>query len=245
LTSGVFKGYFKIILKGNFIKSRKSDMKSIIENILYNMEKEIRIRKIRRFRPEATSIIRRSPTLPAKILVKLGIIKGKEILNFGSGRSVDSEYFRGNGALRVDEYDYFYKRNYENLGGSLYDIVVAFYVLNVVIFEEQKLIANTLKKLIKPGGIIAIAVREDYKSAKPSWIPYENGYITSKGTYQEFFHPIYNKGIKKLQNLFDNFKIVRIGRATYLIAQDLSIIKKFNKNLDFTINKSNILTLNI
>ena len=42
MTSGVFKGYFKIILKGNFIKSRKSDMKSIIENILYNMEKYAR-----------------------------------------------------------------------------------------------------------------------------------------------------------------------------------------------------------
>ncbi|MHA1765032.1 MAG: hypothetical protein ACTSVK_02110 [Promethearchaeota archaeon] len=201
-------------------------MKNLISEILIEMENELKSKKVKRFSPEATCVTRKTPSLPAKYLVNYGLVENKKILNFGSGRSVDSQYFLKNGATRADDYDYFYNNKLTNLNPQLYDLVVAFYVLNVVVFQEQIIIAKTIKKLIKPNGSIAIAVREDHNTIKPNWKRFGRGFITSKGTYQEFFHPTYNKGMLKLKNLFNNSVIRRIGRSTYLISKVNSFQKK-------------------
>jgi len=201
-------------------------MKNLTSKILAEMENELKSKKVKRFHPESTCVVRKSPSLPARYLVKYGLVKNKTILNFGSGRSVDSQYFLKNGATRVDDYDYFYNNKLTDLNPKPYDLVVAFYVLNVVVFQEQLIIAKTIKKLIKPNGFIAIAVREDYNSIKPNWKRFEHGFITSKGTYQEFFHPIHNNGLLKLKNLFNESVIKRIGRSTYLISKIKSSQKR-------------------
>ncbi|MBW7468920.1 diadenosine tetraphosphate (Ap4A) HIT family hydrolase [Pontibacter aydingkolensis] len=121
-----------------------------------------------------TAIERESISFPAKILRERNLLLG-DILDFGCGHGVDVESLKTNG-FKITGYDPHYFPNYPK---KLFDTILCFYVLNVLLPEEQKQVMMNVSTLLKPNGKAFFAVRRD--------IQYE-GYrlhkIHKKETYQ-------------------------------------------------------------
>ena len=54
----------------------------------------------------------------------------------------------------------------------------------VKIVEERKNLVEEMKKL---ADLVVITVRADKKSIKSTWIPYNDGYMTPKNTFQKIY----------------------------------------------------------
>lgn len=121
-----------------------------------------------------TAIERTSLSYPARILLNQERIKGK-VLDFGCGIGKDVELLKDKG-FAIDGYDPFY---FPEFPTEKYDTILCFYVLNVLLPEEQAEVLMNVSHLLKPNGKAYFAVRRD--------IQYE-GYrmhkVHKKETYQ-------------------------------------------------------------
>lgn len=121
-----------------------------------------------------TAIERTSLSFPARILLNQKRIKGK-VLDFGCGIGKDVELLKDKG-YAIDGYDPFY---FPEFPTEKYDTILCFYVLNVLLPEEQAEVLMNVSHLLKPTGKAYFAVRRD--------IHYE-GYrmhkVHKKETYQ-------------------------------------------------------------
>jgi len=113
-------------------------------------------------------------SFPAKQLLNKGLLKGK-ILDFGCGFGKDVEVLKDKG-LDIIGYD---KHYFPTFPTEKFDTIICFYVLNVLLPEEQSRVLMEVSSLLKPTGRAYFAVRRD--------IVYE-GYRThkihQKPTYQ-------------------------------------------------------------
>ncbi|MFT5251865.1 MAG: SAM-dependent methyltransferase [Flavobacteriales bacterium] len=103
-----------------------------------------------------TAIERTSLSYPARILLNQKKIKGK-ILDFGCGVGKDVEL------LKLKEFnvvgdDPFYFPEYPI---EKFDTIICFYVLNVLLPEEQAEVLMNVSNLLKPNGKAYFAVRRD------------------------------------------------------------------------------------
>jgi len=177
------------------------------------------------FPSHLTAIHRSRPSEPVMLAEKRGNFKGKKGIDIGCGHSVDAEHVASIGG-KCYKFDPVYRvlnrgRSQFDIPGSLYpenvDFILLIYVLNVLPRQERIIVANMIGTMIKPGGFIIIGLREDAGSIRPDWKPYEDGFISSKGTFQAFF-PIENGRAKaELDILFPGVKKERVGRATWFI----------------------------
>lgn len=103
-----------------------------------------------------TAIERTSLSYPARVLLNQNKIKGK-ILDFGCGIGKDVELLKGKGNDIIG-YDPFYFPEFPN---EKFDTVLCFYVLNVLLPEEQAEVLMNVSKLLKPNGKAYFAVRRD------------------------------------------------------------------------------------
>ncbi|WP_298393721.1 HIT family protein [Flavobacterium sp.] len=121
-----------------------------------------------------TAIERTSLSYPARILLNQKRIKGK-VLDFGCGIGKDVELLKDKG-FEIDGFDPFY---FPEFPTEKYDTILCFYVLNVLLPEEQAEVLMNVSHLLKPNGKAYFAVRRD--------IQYE-GYrmhkLHKKETYQ-------------------------------------------------------------
>jgi diadenosine tetraphosphate (Ap4A) HIT family hydrolase len=117
---------------------------------------------------------RDSLSFPARIVKERGLLLGS-VLDFGCGFGKDVEVLKASG-FEVFGYDKHYFPSYPQ---RKFDTILCFYVLNVLLPEEQALVLMEVSNLLKPGGKAYFAVRRD--------IVYE-GYRThkihQKPTYQ-------------------------------------------------------------
>jgi len=97
-------------------------------------------------------------SFPAKYLLNQGLIVG-ETLDFGCGFGKDAELLAKKG-ISIDVYDKHYFPKYPT---KKYDSILCFYVLNVVLPEEQATILMEISRLLKPSGRAFFAVRRDIK----------------------------------------------------------------------------------
>lgn len=95
-------------------------------------------------------------SFPAKIVLNKKLLQG-EVLDFGCGFGKDVELLRLNG-INIQGYDKHYFPEYPT---QRFDTIICFYVLNVLLPEEQSLVLMELSQLIKPTGKVYIAVRRD------------------------------------------------------------------------------------
>ncbi len=113
-------------------------------------------------------------SFPARFIWRKGLLKG-EILDFGCGFGNDVEVLKDKG-LNITGYDPHYFPTYPQ---KKFDTITCFYVLNVLIPEEQARVLMEVASFLKPTGKAYFAVRRD--------IVYE-GYRThkihQKPTYQ-------------------------------------------------------------
>ena len=103
-----------------------------------------------------TAIERTSLSFPARILLNQKKIKGK-VLDFGCGIGKDVALLKNKG-FNIDGYDPFY---FPKFPTQKYDTILCFYVLNVLLAEEQAEVLMNVSKLLKPNGKAYFAVRRD------------------------------------------------------------------------------------
>lgn len=136
-----------------------------------------------------TAIARKTPSKPLRILLDKGYISKKDrILDFGCGKGRDVEYLREQG---YDAYGYDpYNPEYSDMKVLIphhYSVVLNFYVLNVLPPSERYDVLDDLLYYSQPVGDIFIAVRDTSEIIHGE--PYEDGVITSRGTFQHLFTP--------------------------------------------------------
>jgi hypothetical protein len=89
-----------------------------------------------------------------------------------------------------------------------YNLVIFNYILNILIPEDRSLIIDEIDKYLLKNSIILVSVRtvDDSREIKPSWIKYEDGWVTSRLTFQHFFSKLelfelFSKNAKEIINL--------------------------------------------
>jgi diadenosine tetraphosphate (Ap4A) HIT family hydrolase len=99
---------------------------------------------------------RDSLSFPAKILYNKKLLIG-EVLDFGCGFGSDVKLLQEKG-INIVGYDKHYFPEYPS---KKFDTIICFYVLNVLLPEEQATVLMELSQLIKPRGKVYITVRRD------------------------------------------------------------------------------------
>jgi diadenosine tetraphosphate (Ap4A) HIT family hydrolase len=99
---------------------------------------------------------RDSLSFPAKLLFNQNLLLG-DVLDFGCGLGSDVKLLREKG-VNIEAYDKHYFPEYPS---KKFDTIICFYVLNVLLPEEQATVLMELSQLIKPTGKVYIAVRRD------------------------------------------------------------------------------------
>lgn len=136
-----------------------------------------------------TAIARSKPSKPLELLLKRSLIpKGATVLDYGCGKGVDVKHLR---SLGFEAYGYDpHQPGWDDPSvlNRKYDVVLNFYVLNVLPPESRERVLEGIKSVLKDGGVAFIAVR-DISEPKPKGEPYADGIITSRGTFQKFFEP--------------------------------------------------------
>lgn len=113
-------------------------------------------------------------SFPARVLLERKLLIGK-VLDFGCGFGNDVKVLSSKG-LEISGYD---KHYYPNYPAEKFDTIICFYVLNVLLPEEQSTVLMELSRLIKPTGKVYIAVRRDIK-----YEGFRTHKIHQKKTYQ-------------------------------------------------------------
>jgi ATP adenylyltransferase len=117
---------------------------------------------------------RDSISMPARWVEQQGLIKGR-VLDFGCGFGKDVEVLKTKG-YTVEGYDPHY---FPNEPEGKYDTILCFYVLNVLLPEQQAQVMMQVSNLLKPTGKAYFSVRRDIKEDS-----YRNHFIHQKPTYQ-------------------------------------------------------------
>lgn len=99
---------------------------------------------------------RETLSFPAKLLLNRGILEG-DVLDFGCGYGKDIELIKGKG-FDIIGYDPHY---FPNFPTQKFDTILCFYVLNVLLAEEQAQVLMNVSALLNPNGKAYFAVRRD------------------------------------------------------------------------------------
>ncbi len=208
-----------------------------ITNLLRSMEEECKKVLVhskdsimRSIKPHLTAIKRTQITVPLRKALNIYPFDGKIGIDFGCGKSIDSDHLNEIG-IQCYKYDiYFHPLNQLKIEldpkiASL-DYVLLIYVLNVVPPEIRKIIANTAKKMVENNhGFIVLGVRDDFDAIQCTWRPYKDGFITQSNTFQCFFEN--NEiGAKKMEELFPDMRAYSMGRGAWIIYFEKSEIGK-------------------
>ena len=156
------------------------------------------------------------PSKPLRVLLDKGLIPpGAKILDLGCGREgADVLTLR---ELGYDAYGYDpYWPPWDDDGvltKNTYDIVLNFYVLNVLPPEDRVGVLKTAWRVLKPWGKLYVAVRDVSESKRPIGTPYKDGILLKKGgvtvfqkwyTLEEIIEEIMGrkKGFEKIEGFF-------------------------------------------
>lgn len=101
---------------------------------------------------------RENISYPARLILNRGLLVG-EILDFGCGFGKDVELLKNRG-YNITGYDKHYFPEYPK---QKFDTIICFYVLNVLMQEEQANVLMEISQLLKPTGKAYFAVRRDIR----------------------------------------------------------------------------------
>ena len=99
---------------------------------------------------------RETLSFPAKLLLNKSLLVGN-VLDFGCGFGKDVELLKAKG-INIVGYDKHYFPTYPT---QKFDTIICFYVLNVLMQEEQANVLMEISQLLKPTGKAYFAVRRD------------------------------------------------------------------------------------
>ena len=162
-----------------------------------------------------TAKCRDSLSFPAKILLNENRIIG-DVLDFGCGFGKDVELIKEKG-INIIGYDPYYFPDYPS---GKFDTLFCFYVLNVLLPEEQALVLLNISSLLNPNGKAYFAVRRD--------INYE-GFRTHKIHKKETYQCNIRLPFKSIYEN-DNCEIYEYQHYTFLHKGDINISPFFIGN---------------
>jgi diadenosine tetraphosphate (Ap4A) HIT family hydrolase len=113
-------------------------------------------------------------SFPSKLILNKSLLKG-DVLDFGCGYGKDVDLLKHKG-ISIEGYDKFY---FPDFPKKKFDTIICFYVLNVLLPEEQTSVLMQVSQLLKPDGKAYFAVRRDIK-----YEGYRTHKIHQKETYQ-------------------------------------------------------------
>jgi len=113
-------------------------------------------------------------SFPAKLLLNKKVLNG-EVLDFGCGFGKDVEILKTK-EINIVGYDKHYFPKYPT---TKFDTIICFYVLNVLMPEEQASVLLEISQLLKPTGKAYFAVRRDLQ-----YEGFRTHKIHQKPTYQ-------------------------------------------------------------
>ena len=120
-----------------------------------------------------TAIHRKKPSLPLRFLLsdkeRAKAIRSGPTIDWGCGRGADASF------LGCRKYDPYWS---PEMPKGKFACILCFYVLNVISEEEQEVILNQMRKKLRKGGVIFIAVRRDMNES----------YVSSRGTSQRLVY---------------------------------------------------------
>jgi len=117
---------------------------------------------------------RETMSFPAKFLLNKNLLVG-DVLDFGCGFGKDVELIDAKG-IKITAYD---KHHFPEYPKEKFDTIICFYVLNVLMQEEQATVLMQLSQLVKPTGTVYFAVRRDLQ-----YEGFRTHKIHQKQTYQ-------------------------------------------------------------
>jgi diadenosine tetraphosphate (Ap4A) HIT family hydrolase len=117
---------------------------------------------------------RETLSFPAKLLLNKSLLVG-EVLDFGCGFGKDVELLKAK-SINIEGYDRHYFPIYPT---KKFDTIICFYVLNVLMQEEQASVLMEISQLLKPTGKAYFAVRRDLQ-----YEGFRTHKIHQKPTYQ-------------------------------------------------------------
>ncbi len=124
-------------------------------------------------------------SFPAKILFNQNLLI-RDVLDFGCGFGNDVKLLKAKG-INIEGFD---KYHFPEYPIKKFDTIICFYVLNVLLPEEQAIVLMELSQLIKPTGKVYFAVRRDlqFEGFRMHKIHQKQTYqCTVKLPYQSFF----------------------------------------------------------
>jgi diadenosine tetraphosphate (Ap4A) HIT family hydrolase len=152
-----------------------------------------------------TAIERSSLSYPARIVLNQEKISGK-VLDYGCGIGKDVELLKEKG-VDIIGYDPYYFPKFPN---EKFDTILCFYVLNVLLPEEQAEVLMNISYLLKPNGKAFFAVRRDIQ-----FEGFRTHKIHKKETYQCIIKLAY-ESIYKNENCeiyeYQHYTFVNKGR---------------------------------
>lgn len=158
---------------------------------------------------------RNTNSFPARILLERNLLIG-DTLDYGCGLGSDVTLLKEKG-VKITGYDPYY---FPNKPIEKYDTIICFYVLNVLMQEEQSDVIMEISALLKPNGKAYFAVRRD--------IAYE-GFRTHK-IHQK---PTYQCNVKlPFMSIFlnDNCEIYLYQLYTNIYKGNVKVSPFFNDN---------------
>jgi DNA phosphorothioation-associated putative methyltransferase len=169
---------------------------------------------------EATAMSTKAPSGPTIWAYRKGYIK-PVIFDWGCGRGRDSNWLRSQD-LEVISYDPFYKPDNkpDHIDFTPVQTILLNYVLNVIEDEPER--SELLKKISNVANkntLIIVSCRSkaeiDKQSQSPLWKKYNDGFVTSRNTFQKGFT------LSELTNLCSQFgKVidsVELGNAGVVV----------------------------
>lgn len=163
---------------------------------------------------------RKMPSLPVRFLFERNLLIG-DILDFGCGLGKDLEFMKKNNYNAIG-YDPFYNPVYPS---KKFDTIICFYVLNILLPEEQTHVLMSISELLKPSGKAYFAVRRDIKrngfifNPKKNAetyqcnviLPYKSIFLNKNMELYEYSHYTFlNKGKSEISPFFSNDELLEL-----------------------------------
>jgi len=141
--------------------------------------------------------------------------KIRKVLDYGCGKGRDENTLKKEFPFYIG-YDPHKDFGYETDELKLlktFDLVVCNYVLNVIVKIDRESVIQNLLKFLKDKSLVLVGVRQDKYEAKDNWIRFQDGYITTRPTFQHFFTK------KEVFEIFSNYaQIIPLNsKGAYLL----------------------------
>lgn len=182
-------------------------------------------------------------SMPARMIKQQGFIKGR-VLDFGCGFGKDIEELKAKG-YEIEGYDPHYFSNYPE---GKFDTILCFYVLNVLLPEQQAQVMMQVSSLLKPSGKAYFSVRRDitqdgyrnhFKHQKPTYqcnviLPFKSIFKNENTEIYEYQH--YNQ----LEQKESDCPFCNVSKEKELIAEMVSCYAILEENQAIIIPKRHV-----